>query len=72
MPYNSPIFIHLFIFPQPTIFAVVVHDQVAHLLRTDFTKWLHNFSDVAEVTAVTLSWETDEGRKELLITHAVD
>lgn len=42
-----------------TIVAVVVQRQVAPQLRTGFTEGFHNLSDVAEATAVTLSWKTE-------------
>lgn len=43
-----------------TLFAVVLQRQVAPQLGAGFTKGAHNISDLADLTALTVSWNTEE------------
>lgn len=49
-----------------TLFAVVLQRQVAPQLGAGFTKGVHNISDLADPTALTVSWNT-EGQHGMLI-----
>lgn len=49
-----------------TLFAVVLQRQVAPQLGAGFTKGVHNISDLADPTALTVSWNT-EGKHGMLI-----
>lgn len=51
---------------------MVVQRQVAPQLRTGFTKGVHNFSDLADLTTMAVSWETRGEHSQLLTTHSND
>lgn len=49
-----------------TLFAAVLQRQVAPQLGAGFTKGVHNISDLADLTSLTVSWNT-EGQHEMPI-----
>lgn len=49
---------------------MVVQRQVAPQLGTGFTKRVHNFRNLADLTAMTVGWETHGEKYQPLITNS--
>lgn len=52
-----------------TLFAVVLQRQVAPQLWAGFTKGVHNISDLTDLTALTVSWNTEEKHEMPIISN---